>query len=118
MKKLTEPQAIDIYRRASIGRTALLNARKMSSSVLSIKMGLCKTTINRIGNRERGMKRPFLSRSMDDAELIRAWIDERNEHLALAALHTSSVIAADFGVHKRTVDSIYLGENRPFMRRG
>lgn len=109
--KLTEIQAREIYRRASIGRTALAKARAMSSTVLAEKMGLCSSSIKRIGNGETS------ARTLEDVPLIRAWIAERNEHLALAALHTSSVIAADFGIHKRSVDAIYIGENWIYLDR-
>ena len=108
--KLTEIQAKEIYRRASIGRTALLKARAMSLNVLAEKMDLSKSSVEKIGNGTMARKR-------DDAPLIRAWVAERNEHLALAAAHTSAVIAADFGIHKRSVDAIYIGESWPFMDR-
>lgn len=108
--KLTEIQAKEIYRRASIGRTAMLKARAMSSVVLADKMGMCKSSVEKIGNGKMG-------RNRDEYDVIRAWIAERNEHLALAALHTSSVIAADFGIHKRSVDALYIGEIWPFIDR-
>ena len=108
--KLTETQAKEVYRRAHIGRTALLKARAMSNPVLADKMGLCKSSIDKIGRGKMGHKR-------DDFELIRAWVAERDSHLALAAAHTSSVIAADFGIHKRSVDAIYIGENWIYLDR-
>jgi hypothetical protein len=115
--KLTEIQAKEIYRRASIGRAALAKGRAMSSTVLAEKMGLCKSTINRIGAGERPATRPHPSRSTDDSVLIRAWCAERKEHLDLAKLHSSSVIAAEYGINKRAVDAIYLGESWPFIPR-
>ena len=115
--KLTEIQAKEIYRRASIGRTAMLKARAMSAPILAEKMGMCSSSIKRIGNGETGHKRDTPSRTLEEAALIRAWIAERNEHLALAAMHTSSVIAADFGIHKRSVDALYIGESWPFIPR-
>lgn len=115
--KLTQIQAKEIYRRASIGRTALLKARAMSLTVLAEKMGLCKNTVYKISNQLQGMKRASHNRTADDTRLILEWAAERNAKLSLAALHTSSVIAADFGIHKRTVDSIYTGESWPFIDR-
>jgi len=115
--KLTEIQAKEIYRRAHIGRTALLKARAMSLTVLADKMGLCKNTVYKISNQLQGMKRASHNRTADDTRLILEWAAERNEHLALAAAHTSSVIAADFGIHKRSVDAIYIGENWIYLDR-
>jgi hypothetical protein len=115
--KLTETQAREVYRRAHIGRTALLKARAMSLTVLAKKMGLCKNTVYKISNQLQGMKRASHNRTADDTRLILEWAAERNEHLALAAAHTSSVIAADFGIHKRSVDALYVGESWPFIPR-
>jgi len=117
MNRLTETQAIEIYRRALIGRTALKKASAMSLTVLGEKMGLCKNTVYKISNQMQGMKRDGYNRTAADTRVILEWAKERNEHLALAALHTSAVIAAEFGCHKRTVDAIYLGELWRFIRR-
>jgi len=118
MKKLNLTQATEIYRRASIGRSALRKARAMSLTVLADKMGLCKNTVYKISNGLQGMKRAGHNRTADDTRLILEWAAERNEHLALAALHTSSVIAAEYGIHKRSVDAVYIGESWPFIKRG
>jgi hypothetical protein len=117
MNRLTETQANEIYRRALIGRAALKKARAMSLTVLGEKMGLCKNTVYKISNQLQGMKRDGYNRNADDTRVILELAKERNEHLSLAALHTSSVIAADFGCHKRTVDAIFIGESWPFIRR-
>jgi hypothetical protein len=117
MKRLTEPQANEIYRRALIGRTAMKKASAMSLTVLGEKMGLCKNTIYKISNQLQGMKRDGYNRTADDTRVIIEWAKERNEYLALAALHTSPVIASDFGCHKRTVDAVFIGESWPFIKR-
>jgi ribosome-binding protein aMBF1 (putative translation factor) len=117
MKKLTEQQAIEIYRRALIGRTARSKGRAMSNAILADKMGMCKSSIARIGSGKTGYKRDTKSRTLEEAALIRAWVAEREVYMTEAALHTSPAIAADYGIHGRTVDAIYIGEYWPFIRR-
>ena len=115
--KLTEQQAIAIYKRAHIGRTALLKARAMSNDVLSEKMGMCRSTVAKIGSGKTGYTRDTPLRTLEEAALIRAWAAERSGHLAVSKQHTSAAIAADYGIHKRTVEAIYIGESWPFIKR-
>ena len=115
--KLTEQQAIAIYKRAHTGRTALLKARAMSGPILAEKMGMCKSTVAKIGSGKTGRTRDTPLRTLDEAALIREWTAERNGYLAVSKLHTSAAIAADYGIHKRTVEAIYIGESWPFIKR-
>ena len=111
--KLTEVQAMDIYRRRELARTYMAEARTLSNPALAEKIGISAKAVGRIinGHRWRNSrgKSKYKDMTPELADLIRRAAVERDRLKSLAAQHSAKVLAAEYGVSVSHVDQIGMG---------
>ena len=109
--KLTEAQALEILQRCELRRHYTAQARALSNTALAEKYGISGKAVGRIINNRRGASgKPYRGITAEDRDLIRQCAAERDRLKSMAAEHSLSRIAAEYGVSAALVDKIGMGQ--------